>query len=288
MTNTCDTDQAQIYWKQGYLCPIPVLTPEEAAKAKREFEAFETMLADTNLRENPAAYVRTNVEVLLPAADRIARDPRILDRVERILGPDIMVWSSEFFVKEPRSDKIVSWHQDLTYWGLGETDGEVTAWVALSDVTQENGCMRFVPGSHTQAIVAHTDTFADDNLLSRGQEIACEVDETKAVHIELRPGEMSLHHGRMFHASGPNMSDARRIALVIRYVKPQVKQHIADRDFAMLVRGANRAQNFIDFSPPSRTLSDEGLALRREIMDERDKAYGAGAAEQISYADSRA
>lgn len=286
MTNASKIDHAQIYWKQGYLCPIPALAPEEAEKARHEFEAFETLLASTSLPENPATYIRTNVEVLLPAANRTARDPRILDMVEKILGPDIMVWSSEFFVKEPRSEKIVSWHQDLTYWGLGETDGEVTAWVALSDVTRENGCMRFVPGSHAQSIVAHTDTFAEDNLLSRGQEIACEVDEAKAVHIELRPGEMSLHHGRMFHASGPNTSDVRRIALVIRYVKPQVKQHISDRDFAMLVRGTNREQNFIDFSPPSHTLSDEGLALRREIMDERDKAYGAGAAEQITYANS--
>lgn len=286
MTTETNRDLAPSYWKSGYAFPLPILTNEEVAKARSAFEAFENRLTSGELSDHPAAYLRTNVEVLLPAAAQIARDPRVLDAVEQVLGPDIMVWSSEFFVKEPHSDKIVSWHQDLTYWGLGETDGEVTAWIALSPVTRENGCMRFVPGSHEMSIVPHNDTFAEENLLSRGQEIAIDVDEASAVHIELRPGEMSLHHGRMFHASGPNTSDERRIALVIRYVKPQVRQHVADKDYAMLVRGANREQNFIDFCAPPNTLSDEGLALRDEIMRERNKAYGEGAVESISYANS--
>lgn len=279
-------DLASAYWKDGYAFPLPVFSDEEVAAARSAFEEFEDLLTRRVLPDHPAAYLRTNVEVLLPTADRIARDPRVLDAVEQVLGPDIMVWSSEFFVKEPHSDKIVSWHQDLTYWGLGETDGEVTAWIALSPVTRENGCMRFVPGSHETAIVPHYDTFAEDNLLSRGQEIAVEVDESNAVNVELQPGEMSLHHGRMFHASGPNESNERRIALVIRYVKPQVRQHVADKDYAMLVRGANREQNFIDFCAPANILSDEGLALRDEIMRERDKAYGEGCAEPITYANS--
>lgn len=279
-------DLAQEYWKNGYAFPLPVLTDGEVATARAAFEDFENLLSRCALPDHPAAYLRANVEVLLPAADSIARDPRVLDAVEQVLGPDIMVWSSEFFVKEPRTDKIVSWHQDLTYWGLGETDGEVTAWIALSPVTRANGCMRFVPGSHEMSIIPHNDTFAAENLLSRGQEIAIDVDEASAVHIELRPGEMSLHHGRMFHASGPNTSDERRIALVIRYVNPHVRQHVADKDYAMLVRGANREQNFIDFRAPDNILSDEGLALRDEIMQERNKAYGEGAAEPISYANS--
>lgn len=279
-------DFAAAYWKDGYAFPLPVFSNEEVAAARSAFENFESLLTKSALPDHPAAYLRTNVEVLLPAVAQIARDSRVLDAVEQVLGPDIMVWSSEFFVKEPHTDKIVSWHQDLTYWGLGETDGEVTAWIALSPVTRENGCMRFVPGSHHTAIVPHNDTFAEENLLSRGQEIAIDVDESSAVHIELQPGEMSLHHGRMFHASGPNTSDERRIALVVRYVKPQVRQHVADKDYAMLVRGANREQNFVDFCAPANILSDEGLSLRDEIMRERNKAYGEGSAEPITYANS--
>ena len=128
----------------------------------------------------------------------------------------------ELFIKEAQTTKTVSWHQDITYWGMGETDDEVTAWVALSDVSVQAGCMRFIPGSHRNPIVSHHDTYDDNNLLSRGQEIAG-INENDAVYGALCPGEMSLHHGRCFHASGPNMSDDRRIGLAIRYVTPEVR-----------------------------------------------------------------
>ena len=110
------------------------------------------------------------------------RHPRVLDAVESIVGPDILVWGTSFFIKEPRNKSFVSWHQDLTYWGLDPAD-IVTAWIALSESTYENGAMRVIPATHTMQVVPHKDTFAADNLLSRGQEISVEVDEAKAVAL---------------------------------------------------------------------------------------------------------
>ena len=94
--------------------------------------------------------------------------PAILDVVEGILGPDILVYAAEFFVKEPRTTHVVTMHQDLTYWGLGAIDGMVTAWLALSPATPASGCMDFVRASHKNPILPHEDTFDENNLLSRG------------------------------------------------------------------------------------------------------------------------
>jgi ectoine hydroxylase-related dioxygenase (phytanoyl-CoA dioxygenase family) len=218
---------------------------------------------------------------LLPFVYHVATAPQLLDRVESILGPDVLLWSAEFFIKGARTDKIVSWHQDLTYWGLGETDDEVTAWLALSEVNVESGCMRFVPGSHHQKLLPHRDTFDDNNLLSRGQEVAVEVDENQAVDVELHPGQLSLHHGRIFHSSGPNRSDQDRIGLAFRFLTPAVKQQVSERDYAMQVRGIDAQQNWIHVAPPTRSFAPSDLELYRRIGEDQREALADGAAQEM-------
>ena len=154
------------------------------------------------------------------------------------------------------------------------TDHEVTAWMALSPATAQSGCMRFVPGSHTEAIVPHADTFAEDNLLSRGQEIAVEVDEADAITAELQPGQMSVHHGRLFHASGPNTSADRRIGLVLRFIRPDTPSQ--GKDFAMLMRGADRIGNRINVVPPPGSFTPDKLALYEEGLAAQTAALSAG------------
>lgn len=193
---------------------------------------------------------------------------------------EALITCAELFIKEPQTPKIVSWHQDLTYWGLGETDEELTAWVALSDVNEESGCMRFVPGSHTQAIVPHRDTFDEHNLLSCGQEIAVEVDEKDCVNVELKPGQVSFHHGRMFHASGPNHSDNRRIGLAIRYVTPEVKQQFGPRDYAMMARGMDSGGNWIHLTPPSVNFDAGNISIYNHIREQQVKVLMRDAAMQ--------
>lgn len=117
------------------------------------------------------------------------RHPAILDAVEGALGPDLFCWGSQFFNKEAGDAGYVSWHQDRsTCWGISSPD-VITAWVALSPSVKENGCMRVVPGTQRNP-VPHSDTFAADNLLSRGQEVTVTVtvDEAEAVDIQLQPG----------------------------------------------------------------------------------------------------
>ncbi len=173
----------------------------------------------------------------------ICRSPQILDLVEGLIGPNILVWGANFFLKEPHSDAYVSWHQDATYWGLEPAD-IVTAWVAFTPSTVESGCMRVVPGTHNSGILDHRETWAADNLLSRGQEIAVDVDLDKVVDVTLKPGEMSLHHVKIAHNSEPNRADHRRIGFAIRYVAAHVKQAGGVRDKAMPVRGADRWNYF--------------------------------------------
>ena len=189
------------YRRDGFAFPYRVLPEDEATGMARDVE----VLIESDSRA--LHHMRTNPHLVFPSVDRLTHDDRVLDAVERIIGPNLLLWNTSFFLKPPRSADFVSWHQDLTYWGLDGTD-QVSAWVALSPITEANGCMRFVPGSHQRAIETHRDTFAGDNQLSRGQVLAVDFDESKAVPVTLAPGELSLHHGHLFHASGPNTTDA--------------------------------------------------------------------------------
>ena len=225
-------DAALQYHRDGYLSPIRVFAPEEALAYRARLEGIE------GSGRLPAGALRSKCHLLLTWVDEIVRHPKVLDAVEAIVGPNILVWGTSFFIKEPRNKSFVSWHQDLTYWGLEPPD-VVTAWIALSASTQENGAMRVVPGSHTLEVLPHTDTFAADNLLSRGQEIRVDVDEAKAVTLELEPGQMSLHHVKLIHGSEPNPSSKRRIGLAVRYVPTHVRQTAGMVDSAMLVRGVD-------------------------------------------------
>jgi len=199
----------------------------------------------------------------------LVRHPAILDAVEDVLGPDLLCWNSSFFTKEARSPGYVSWHQDATYWGLSEPD-VTTAWVAFTDSTPENGNMRVIPGSH-RSPVPHVDTFHPDNLLSRGQEISVEVDESRATGIVLRAGEMSLHHVLIVHGSAGNASADRRIGFAIRYIPTRVRQTAGPRDSATLVRGEDRFGHF-DLEPrPAVDLSPEMLAVHAEISQRQAK-----------------
>lgn len=276
-----DCAQVEQYWEDGFLFPIPIMERAEAENWRADLELVEATYPDGSLPSPLGQYLRVNTSVVLPLAARLASDRRVLDVVEGILGPNLLVWGAEFFDKAARSDKIVSMHQDLTYWGLGATSKQVTAWVALSPATRESGCMALVRGSHKHSILPHNDTFADDNLLSRGQEVAVEVVEEDKTYLALQPGEMSLHHGLAIHGSGPNTSDDRRLGFAIRYVAPEVVQQEADRDYAMLVRGADLHGNFIHYAPPSEAFSETSLALYARIRDDQAAALTRGAAQDV-------
>ena len=252
------------YARDGYIFPVPVLSEEEARQYRLRLERVEEDLGGP-LR----GYYRVKPHLLFTWLADLVRHPAILDAVEDVLGPDLLCWNTSFFTKEAQSPGFVSWHQDATYWGLSEPD-VLTAWIAFTDSTPANGNMRVIPGSHrTQA--PHVDTFHPDNLLSRGQEIAVEVDEEQAVDIVLRPGEMSLHHVLMVHGSGANPSDDRRIGFAIRYVPTRVRQTAGPRDSATLVRGHDAFGHFELEPRPDADLEPAMLALHAELSDRQAK-----------------
>ena len=213
--------------------------------------------------------MRSYCNLVLPFIDEITRLPAVTDPVSEILGDDLLVFGCSLFTKEANSSSFVSWHQDLHYWGLKDDD-EVTAWIALSPATSESGCMRFVAGSH-RTILEHSDTFAEDNLLTRGQEIAVEVNESDAIDVTLSPGEMSLHHGRLLHASNPNRSGDRRIGLAVRYITPQQFQVTGGKTLATLVRGSDPYGNFELAPAPKLPMGESEMALWRKATSVKDE-----------------
>ena len=279
-TKKLTEQQVAQYWRDGYLFPLDLMSRQEAQIWRQKLEQMEQDYREVKMPRTVNTYKRINAQCVMPFAYELASHPDLLDMVEGILGPDILIYGAEFFIKEAGTPHIVSMHQDLTYWGLGATDNLVTAWIALSEVNQESGCMQFVAGSHNHQILPHEDTFAENNLLSRGQEIQVEVNDSDKTDIVLTPGQISLHHGRTIHGSLPNSSDDRRIGFVIRYVNPKVMQEVAQKDYAMLVRGADRARHFIHYAPPRTLFAPEHLALYEEMREAQKQAMMAGANKQ--------
>ncbi|MFT5448515.1 MAG: ectoine hydroxylase-related dioxygenase (phytanoyl-CoA dioxygenase family) [Gammaproteobacteria bacterium] len=267
---------ADAYERDGFVFPYSVVSKSEAETIRADLEAGEAALAD-----NPSdlQLLRSYPDRLLPSFDGLIRNPRLLDAASQILGPDLLVWGAGLFIKEANTPNYVSWHQDLNYWGLSDNQ-KVTAWVALSPSNVASGCMRFVPGSHKKRLVKHVDTFADQNLLSRGQEIAVEVDETSAAEVVLDTGEASLHHGHLFHASGPNATNDRRIGVAIRYIAPSMKQESGDRSLVALVKGEDRFGHFRIEPPPVGKLLAADFELCRQDNEIKRRVLYEGAKEQ--------
>ena len=269
--------QVARYWDDGYLFPIRVLSRRAAANYRAELETLERKWLDHGLPLPLNTYKRVNAHCVMPMAHRLASEPSVLDVIEAILGPDILLYSAEFFIKEAGTRHIVSMHQDLTYWGFGAIDGLVTAWISLSPATPASGCMDFVAASHKNPILPHDDTFGKNNLLSRGQEVRVDAADKDKVAIEMQPGQMSLHHGLTIHGSGPNSSDDRRIGVAVRYIRPDMAPQAGKRDFAILVRGEDRYANFQHLPAPRAPLTPESLVIYDEIRAEQAKVMMAGA-----------
>lgn len=258
------------YEDNGYVFPLDGVTPDAAAELRRDLETAERELADD---PEKLQLLRTYPDRLLPSFDALVRHERLVSAAIEILGPDLIVWSSAVFIKEAASPNIVSWHQDLTYWGLDDVN-EVTCWVALSQATRRSGAMKFVPGSHKRRAVAHVDTWAENNMLSRGQEVAVDVDERQAVTAELRPGQFSMHHGHMFHASGPNTSDDRRIGAAIRYMAASMRQRNGFKPLVAHVAGNVQGDHLnVVANPLGRLHEDDFERCRQDALGKRKIFY---------------
>jgi non-heme Fe2+,alpha-ketoglutarate-dependent halogenase len=261
-----DAGVVEQYGQSGYLFPVPIISETEASTYRARLEAYESELGHPV--QGP---LRTKPHLLFKWVDDLMRNDTILDCIEDLIGPDILCWNSWFWIKEANSTSYVSWHQDSQYWGL-DTSKLVTAWLALSPASEDSGCMQVMPGSHLEAPMAHKDLYNDDNLLTRGQEIV-DIDDSKAVSMPLKTGEISFHNIRIAHASGANVTSDRRIGLSFHYMPTQTIQLNSDWDCASLVRGEDRYGHFeqspvpaCDFDPVTVAYHEKATTEMRKLL----------------------
>jgi len=267
MSQCLSPAQVAAYERDGFVCPVPVLSAAEAQAARAELEAWEAARgAPIDFPEKSKSYLLFNW------ADELVHHPRILDAVEDLIGPDILVYHSTLFLKEANSAAFVRWHQDSTYFYLAP-HLHVTAWVALSDASEAAGCMRALPGSHRWGSIAHDDKPEPMNMIRRGQGISERFDAETGCALPLRSGEMSLHHTDLVHASGANDTDDRRIGLAISYIPARVRPTAAVQPHALCVRGQDHG-HFVPehrlqqaLSPSDRQQHQQALAAFRALQD---------------------
>jgi ectoine hydroxylase-related dioxygenase (phytanoyl-CoA dioxygenase family) len=254
----------------GWLAPLRAISGEEAGDYAGRIEEYEAGVGEDANRS-----LKIKAHLAMPALVALGRNPHILDALEDLIGPDILLFGSSLFAKPGDRRSFVSWHQDSAYFGLDPHE-EITAWVAFTPSTGENGALQVLPGSHDGPDLVHEETFAADNMLARGQSLAV-ADAAEAVTITLAPGEFSLHHERTVHGSKPNESGERRIGFAFFYIPTHVRSTIGRRS-ALLVRGSDR-YGYWDSDPlPTRDLDPVALAaMRAAWKNYREPAAKAGA-----------
>jgi hypothetical protein len=250
--------QCRQFEQDGFLFPIRVL---EDAEVERYLALYQGYVARNRsrlagMKPNQTYQVLSETHFAMKWVYEIARHPRILDVVESLIGPNILAWNTNWFSKMPGDTAYVGWHQDGTYWKL-TPHRVVTAWVALTPSIATNGGLQVVAGTHKQPMLPQRETYAPDNALSRGQEIAVQVREDQATCLALQPGEMSLHHIWIVHGSKANTSNIPRIGIAIRYVSTEVKQDSPSRPLAVLVRGRDDFGHFELMPPPTEDVPAE-------------------------------
>ena len=270
-----NSNQLKQYNDEGYISPLNVISKNEALDARKEIELIEKKLPKEIDKSG-----RYNVHLISPKLDSIVHNSKILDAVESIIGKNILVCSTTLFIKNPNEGGFVSYHQDAKYIGL-EPHNWVTAWVALTDSNEENGCMRMWPKSHLK-LKYHKEKFNEGNLLTRGQTIE-NVPENDVKSIELKAGQMSLHHPRIVHGSGINKSNDRRIGFVIQsYIGTNVKQ-ILGKNSVQLARGIDEYNHHEKINRTSSLMSEKNILLKKKENDYLQEIFYMGTNQKSSY-----
>jgi non-heme Fe2+,alpha-ketoglutarate-dependent halogenase len=253
-------NQAQIArWRHdGFLSPFPLLDDTELRVCRDGLDRFEKWLG-APVNASDELKWRTMPYLILPWAAKLAREPRILDVVEDLLGPDILIFTSTFFIKEPHSPTIAAWHQDSTYYGL-EPKEQVTVWVALSDANEAAGCMDALSFSGNPRQLSHVSRVVKNSVNRASQVITESLDEGTPVAMPLTAGSFSMHHGLCPHRSGPNTANHRRIGLGLNFIPTSVRPVGPIKPAAMLVRGVDRYNHFEGVEPPQVELDAQSVA----------------------------
>ena len=249
----------------GYCGPVRVMSADEAGRYRAELERFERRWpGERDMLDQGAS-------LLCPWIDEFTRLPGLLDPMEDLLGPNLLVWGVSLRLKEPDGRTFAGWHQDTAYCDIRPI--VVIAALALSDCGSEAGCLRVLPGSHRGALLPHREHFGSDSLLTREQQIEAPIDEAAAVTLPMAAGEAVLFNNAICHSSGPNRSDDRRIVFLIEYVPTHAYQHVP-RESAMLMRGVDRFHRFdVDPRPAEEMSPAARAAWRRKVEAQAEVLY---------------
>ena len=258
--------QIKFYDEKGYIAPIDVLSRQEANEIRQEIETIEKKWP--NALEGIG---RNYVHLISPVFNKVCLNNKILDAVESIIGKNILICGTTLFIKNSNEKGFVSFHQDAKYIGL-EPHNWVTAWIAVTDSNEENGCMRMWSGSHKENLKNHEQKFDENNLLTRGQTIEnVPLEETDSVVLEA--GQMSLHHPTVVHGSGLNKSNDRRIGFVIQsYIGSDVDQ-VLGKIYVQKARGED-THKFHEYSNiPQTLMSKEDILTWNKAKEELSKIF---------------
>ena len=269
---TLSAAQVEQFKRKGYVFPLDILDGKESADLRRRLEAYEATQGG-----KLAPGQRAKSHLIFKWLDDLIRDPRILDPIEQLIGPDILCWNTIFWIKDVGSESFVSWHQDTRYWGLSSPD-VITAWLALSPASVESGCMRVMPYTHRGEVMPHKDRYHKDNMLTRGQEIAEGIDDKKAVYMPLKTGQVSFHNYRLAHSSGPNRAPDRRIGISMHFMPPDTEQIVGEWDSAALVRGEDIFGNFAPTPVPAKDFDPDAMAFHARAAQAQSEVLYQGAA----------
>ncbi len=263
------SDQLKQYKEEGYVAPIDVLSKKEAKEVRDEIELIE--------KKWPNELVglgRNYIHLISPVFDKVCNNTKILDAVESLIGKNILICGTTLFIKNPNEKGFVSFHQDAKYIGL-EPHNWVTAWVAITEANEENGCMRMWSGSHKNDLQYHNQKFDENNLLTRGQTVEnVPMNETKPVI--LKAGQISLHHPKVVHGSGLNKSNDRRIGFVIQsYIGTNVKQ-VLGKMYVQQARGGDTFNYHQHVAKAEELMNQQGIEIRKKANEDLSKIFYSG------------
>lgn len=257
--------------RDGYAFPVDVMAPAEAAAIRARIEALEA--GPVGRGPEAQRLYRFKPYLIFAWAAELVRHPALLDAVQAVIGPDILVWALGLFIKEPRDATVIKWHQDGYHMDISDNGRAVRAWLALAETTADNGTMRFIGGSHAGGFQPHDEDDSARHYALRGEHIAAPPGEARAVPVCLAPGQMSLHHLATVHGSPGNATDARRVNVAMTFVAPEVRP-LGGRDTATLVRGVDRYRHWVaEPALPAAEFDRDCLAEHRRSMAIRHAAY---------------
>ena len=270
------SNQLKQYEDEGFVSPINIFSKEKAKEIRNEIELIEKIMPEELEKSG-----RYNAHLISPLLDEVTHNSKILDAVESLIGKNILVCGTTLFIKNPYEKGFVSYHQDAKYIGL-EPHNWVTAWVAITDSNEKNGCMRMWSGSHKDNLKDHNQMFNEGNLLTRGQTVN-NVPKEKVKPLILKAGQMSLHHPKVVHGSEQNESNDRRIGFVIQsYIGTNVQQVLGINN-VQLARGLDEFNYHKKIGRPNSLMDKNDLKIKKLENNNLQEIFYKGSTKKGTY-----